>query len=396
MADAPTLWKLAPAAVPKPWGLVHGTALDLTGIEVGVGELWLASAQTGAGNYSTVVADPPLRKTLAALLAEAADDGRDALAQLLGPTALDHLRANPHRGKSEAWHIRAAVGRVGVVAGPRTQEDAQRLQSIIMQEGLEPRPERWSDEVRELFGVIEPLRGGETFLALAGALHTMFAIGPGSVLVIDEIQQGYGEALLPTLTKILMVQNDVLSVQVHPDGATVAAAAEGRLKIEQDLQANPTVRVYDFGRRPGEYPELGFRLVRPEAGLRRVPPVKVTAAEGRQYEALVADPHFVKARHTLRDGAVCGLGAAYGSYHVLHCLEGAVTLDAGSGAMAVRRGETVLVPGCFETALRMAADGDAAVFDDSLPSIPALEEFLVSHGATETDVRALLDPPRAR
>ena len=56
--DNPGLWKLEPAAVNKPWGLVHSGVMSATGIRVGLGELWLASAQTGAGNYSNTVADP--------------------------------------------------------------------------------------------------------------------------------------------------------------------------------------------------------------------------------------------------------------------------------------------------------------------------------------------------
>ncbi|MCK4300713.1 MAG: hypothetical protein KAX80_14320, partial [Planctomycetes bacterium] len=256
----PGLWKLAPAIVTKPWGLVHGGAPRFTGIEMGLGEFWLASAQTGPGNYSNVVVEPALRKTLAELLQQASAEGRDAIEPLLGARVLSHLKDNPHRGKTEAWHIRAAEGRTGVAAGPRSGEDAAHLERIIRTQGLEPNIEAWSDEVRRLFGLIEPLRGGEVFLAPAGTLHTMFAVGPDSALIIDEVQQGYGESLLPTLSKILLVQDDLLSVQVHPGDETVADAAQGRLEIKQDLQANPTVRVYDFGRRPGEYPELGFEL----------------------------------------------------------------------------------------------------------------------------------------
>ena len=62
--DKPGLWKLAPAAVMKPWGLVHKEVLELSGIQLGLGELWLASAQTGRGNYSNTVIEPALRKSI--------------------------------------------------------------------------------------------------------------------------------------------------------------------------------------------------------------------------------------------------------------------------------------------------------------------------------------------
>jgi mannose-6-phosphate isomerase class I len=390
----PALMKLTPAAVTKPWGLVHESAERITGIGAAIGELWLASAQTGPGNYSNTVARPALKRSLADAMEELRGD-EAALRDLIGPTPLQHLQDNPHRGKTEAWYIRRAEGRTGVVAGPRTQQQADRLQDIIMNEGLAPHPEQWSEEVRELFGIIEPLEGGEMFLTPAGALHTMFAIGRESVLIMDEIQQGYGEALVPTLTKILMVQDNLLSVQVHPGDRTVAKQAEGELDIEQDLQDNPTVRVYDFGRRPGEYPKLGFKLVDPDNGLRRVPPVTVER-DGWTHEVLVADPHFAKARLTIPYGRAADLGPHCGSYHVLHCLKGRVMLHAREDELALSRGETVLVPACMEDGLKLTGEEDSTVFDDALPQVPALTEFLVKHGAAEARVQALLDPPPAR
>ncbi len=391
----PQLWKLAPVAVTKPWGLVHRGALELTGIEAGVGELWLASAQTGPGNYSNTVVEPALRRTLADLLEEARAQGEGALEPLLGEAVLCHLRENPHRGKTEAWYIRDVSGRTGLASGARTRRDADRLQDLIQGGGLPPHVESWSDQARELFGVIEPLAGGEAFLTPAGTLHTMFAVGPDSRLIIDELQQGYGDGLLPTLSKILMVQNDLLSVQVHPDDRTVADVAEGRLRIDQDLQANPTVRIYDFGRRPGEYPELGFRLVDPDAGLRRVSPVRVEVNGRHSVEVMVADPHFVRSRLCLRAGA-CDLGLRHGSYRTLHCLCGSAELRVPGGAMAMRRGETAFVPACFEAALRVETETGCALFDDALPDLAALTDFLEAHGAGSDRVEALLDPPRAQ
>ena len=390
----PVLWKLAPAAVNKPWGLVNDEARRLAGVDVGVGEFWLASAQTGPGNYSNTIAEPSLRMTLAEALREAKADGAETLESLIGARAAAHLSANPHRGKTESWHIRSVEGRTGVAAGPRTKDDAERLERIIRSQGLPPDVTRWSDEVCELFGLILPLQGGEVFLAPAGALHTMFAIGPESRLIIDEIQQGYGEALLPTLSKILCVQDNLLSVQVHPNDETVAAAAEGQMDIDQDLQANPTVRIYDFGRRPGEYPELGFRLVDPEAGLLRVQPVTVGPSDGVTVEAMVAAPEFVKCRLRL-SGARTDLQPLHGSYRVLHCSEGQAEVSANSRTVALARGETVLVPAALEAATVVRAEGECVLFDDAFPDIPALSAFLGRHGASVESIESLLSPPRA-
>ncbi len=393
--ERPGLWKLEPEVVTKPWGLVHQSAQDITGIQVGLGELWLASAQTGPGNYSNTVSDPVLRRTLAGLLEEAAAEGGAALRQLLGPRALRHLQENPHRGKTEAWYVRMAQGRTGVVAGPRTAEDAERLKEIIQTDGLRPDIESWSEEVRQLLGIIEPLKGGQVFMVPAGTLHTMFAVGPDSRLIIDELQQGYGEALLPTLSKILLVQDDLLSVQVHPDDATVAAAAEGRLSIRQNLQENPTVRVYDFGRRPGEYPDLGFRLTDPGAGLRLAEPLRVTVARGHACEVMMADPNLARNRHLLEAGAQADLGPRYGSYRVLHCLRGEVELQVPGRAMVLLRGETAFVPGCLEDDLRMMARTDCELFDDAFPDITVLSSFLGCRGVQAGQIEALLSPPRA-
>ncbi|MHC4591553.1 MAG: hypothetical protein ACYS8L_02530 [Planctomycetota bacterium] len=389
------LWKLAPVAVAKPWGLVHGDAANFTGIGTGLGELWLASAQTGPGNYSNAVVEPPLRSTLAELLGEAAEDGPAALELLLGKRAAAHLGDNPHRGKTEAWHVRAAAGRTGLAAGPGSAEDARRLEQLIQTDGLEPDVESWSEEVRRLLGLIEPLEGGEVFLVPAGTLHTMFAVGKDSCLIIDEVQQGYGQSPLPTLSKILMVQNDLLSIQVHPDDDTVAALAEGRIEVAQDLQANPTVRVYDFGRRPGEYPELGFKLVDADAGLRRVEPVKVDVNEGQSIEVMLACPHFVKSRIRLRAAGTYDLGPRYGSYRVLHCLCDAAELSAGGVTMPAQRGDTVFVPAQLEDELRITVDGDCALFDDAFPDVAALTTFLGTRGVEAGRIEALLDPPRA-
>ena len=390
--ENPGLWKLAPAVVTKPWGIVHEDVFKFTGIEVGLGELWLASAQTGSGNYSNVVVEPALRKTLAELLEEASAGG--GLEDLLGEQAAARLGETPHRGKTEAWLVRAARGRTGVAAGPATAEDAARLKQIILTEGLPPDVTAWSEEVRRLFGLVEPLQGGEVFLAPAGTLHTMFAVGPQSRLIIDEIQQGYGESILPTLSKVLCVQDDLLSVQVHPDDATVARAAAGELKVAQDLQANPTVRLYDFGRRPGVDPELGFRLVDPAAGLRRVAPVAVETDGGGRTEVMLTNPNFTRARVSLPAGRIHPLAPCHGSYRVLHWLEGAAELSGNARTVSVRRGETVFVPACIEPELRIEPSEDSVYFDDALAEVAAVTKFMAACGAGPAEIEQLLGPPR--
>ncbi len=387
--------QLAPEAVLKPWGLRHGGVAACSSITVGVGELWLASAQTGPGNRSNTIVAPHLGKTLAEVLREAAAQGDAALEALIGPRPLAALKENPYRGKTEAWYVREVAGRTGVVAGPRTSEQKERIRALLESGEVGADIENWPTEVRELFGTIEPLKGGEAFLVLCGTLHTMFAIGPESRLIIDEIQQGYGDCPLPTLSKILMVQDSLLSVQVHPCDETVAALARGELRIEQDLSANPTVRISDFGRRPGEYPDLGMRLTKVEVGARLVRPVAVTLEGGATLEFMIACRHFAKSRLTLPAGVRTALKPLYGSYRVLHCTRGSVRLEADGAESHLAPGETALVPGTLEGSLAVTAESNSQLFDDAMPDLDAIRAMLLDSGASAADVDGLLDPPRA-
>lgn len=390
------LLKLAPESVQKPWGLSRcpeqGTALGPYPVRDGTGELWLASAQTGPGNYSNTVVEPSLGTTLAEVLAQAQARGRGELLALLGQTALAALERTPHRGKTEAWIVREVKGHTGVASGPRTQEHLDRLRDMVVRRDLGPDVASWPPDVRELLGLIEPLCGGEVFLVPCGTLHTMFAIGADGRLVIEEIQQGYGAGLLPTLSKILMVQDSVLSVQVHPCDELVGRVAEGELKVDQNLEANPTVRVYDFGRRPGEYPELGFQLTDVRAGSRRVTPIQVRPSPDVTWEVLVACPQFVRARLSLAAGAASALAPRHGSYRVLHCTDGSCVLEGGVGQLTLDAAETVFVPGDLEGEVRVVARSDCSILDDAVPDLGSLRAFLASHGR---QADALLDPPRA-
>jgi len=151
--------KLAPQAVLKPWGLRHAGVRRYTGVAVGVGELWLASAQTGPGNYPSPVLEPSPGTTLAELLQAAADRGEGALVRLLGPRGMAVLRASPHRGKTESWHVRHARGRTGFVCGPRTPGQLSELKEAVLRGEISPDVTEWTGRVRELLGVLEPGRG---------------------------------------------------------------------------------------------------------------------------------------------------------------------------------------------------------------------------------------------
>ncbi len=389
------LYKLDTAPVIKPWGLKHGEALSATGVSVGLGELWLASAQTGEGNYASDIDEPALSCDLNELLTEAAGTGEGELEPLLGQKSLQIFQENPHRGKTEAWLVREASGRAGFAAGPRTSEQCRELEELVTGPGLTPHIEDWPPEVCDLFGIIEPVQAGEVYMVPAGTLHTMFAIGEDSHLVVDEIQQGYGTSWLPTLSKILMVQNSLLSVQVHPSDETVKKVAEGEKDIDQNLEENPTVRVYDFGRRPGEYPELGFELTDVEAGLRTVEPVSVRENDRVTVRVMVAHEYFAKKQLLIEAGGSTDLGPRMRSYHVLHCISGEAVLETRNGRMRCERGETVFVPAKLENEVTVTTGDGCEMFDDCVPEISTLQQYLGDRGAESDDVEALFNPPRA-
>ena len=391
----PKILKLAPQPVIKPWGLIHGQALSLTSVRLGVGEFWLASAQTGEGNYSNVVCEPPYGISLARLLEDAAEQGDATLGLLLGEGALAALKANPHRGKTEAWHVRATEGRTGFVSGPRTAEELAELKKLVARGALDADVERWPDEVRALLGVVEPLSAGEVYLVPCGTLHTMYAIGEESLLVIDELQQGYGQSRLPTLSKVLMVQDSLESLQVHPCDETVAAAAMGEIELDQNLELNPTVRVSDFGRGREQHPELGFQLTDVNAGLQRVPAVEVRPAEAVSVRVLVADSHFVKSWIGLGRATRWHLGPIYGSYRVLHCWRGVATLSARGSCTQLEAGETAFVPGALERGLQIESASGCSLFDDAFPRLAALRAFLRENGASDEQIEGVLTPQRA-
>ncbi len=387
--------KLKPHSVLKPWGVIHHAVENITGISVGLGELWLASAQKGEGNVANDVLNSDFDGDLAALLSEA--DNQAKLEKWLGSTPAGLLKNSDYRGKTEAWVVRDAAGMAGFAAGPADEQAKARLKSLLTGPGLTPDVRDWDAHVRELFGLITPVQPGDAFLVPAGTLHTMFALGGDSRLIVDEIQQGYGSGLLPTLSKTLLVENSLLSVQVHPNDETVRQSASGELDIAQDLQANPTVRVYDFGRRPGEYPDLGFKLTDTEAGLRSIPTVTIES-EGKAVEFLVACRQFFMNKISLEKSAIMAAAKdlpVFGSYRILHATKGEVEIKTSANTVMLSKGETVFVPGEAEPELELRSRAGAKLYDQGVPDLGLLRSWMIEHGQMADVTESFLKPPRA-
>lgn len=386
---------LEPAAVLKPWGLRSRRIKQVTGCSVGIGEIWIASAQDGPGNVSNRI---PAEKhiTLAHVLMQADPaNGQERAIEILGAKAVEAIENTPLRGKTEAWYIRKVVGRVGVVGGPQSAEGMAWLKARLSRGAIAPNPGEWPEEMRKAFGVIEPVKEGDAFLVKPGTIHTMFGIDEGSYMIIDEIQQGYGDGPLPTLSKILLVENSILSLQLHPSDDEVAQNQKSQDLDVQDLATNPTVRLYDFERDRETDFELGLKLARPGHGLSRPETVTFKLPGGAVVAVMVVDEHFVKERVTIPEKGEYTPTPRQDSYRILHCAAGDFTVHTDRGDCAVKHGQTVLLCANAESSTVTTMRG-TVIIHDFYPDLGSYVDFLKARGdALDGNLDKLLNPPPA-
>lgn len=383
---------LEPEGILKPWGLMSRRIRRITGCRFGVGEIWLASAQEGPGNVSNRLPLGDRWVTLASYLAgDSPEEGERRQRRVLGDKALEDMARTPYRGKTEAWYVRDVVGRVGIASGPRTQDDADFLRKEVRRGAILPQVENWSAEIRRALGVIEPVSAGDVFLVKPGTIHTMFAIGEDSHMIIDEIQQGYGDGLLPTLSKILLVENSVLSLQVHPSDREVAMNQRSQDPNVQDLSTNPTVRLYDFERDRTCDSDLAFSIARAGGGLTRPEPVSFVAPGGATVTALVVDPHFVKELVRIEPGAEYWPGPPMAVYRIVHCSEGRLHIETDHEALDIVQGQTVLLTADASSG-SITAPGGGTIIQDFCPDVAVYVEYLAGQVRAPSKIDKLVNP----
>lgn len=227
---------MQPELVKKPWGITD--VEKYTGISTDnqkYGEVWLASAhitelkegQDGAQSNKICNSDLNLNQLIS------------KFPKLLGETEVD---SRP-KGKTECWYFREVIGEVKIVTGLKSHITKERFKQMI-EEGYFDNNPNFEDLENNLIETVI-VQKGDAYLLEPGTVHTIYPTDKDSFAIIDEVQQGFGNNNLPTISKILMV-NDLLSLQVHPSDEQVRNTTDTTLK--QQFLAEPTIRIYDFGR----------------------------------------------------------------------------------------------------------------------------------------------------
>ncbi len=130
--------------------------------------------------------------------------------------------------------------------------------------------------------------------------------------------------------------------------------------------------------------------------MRRAQPVTAEVGPGHVCEIILADTRWVKARTRLAAGRTYDLAPCYGSYRVLHFLQGEAEVLVDSRSMKAQRGDTIFVPACLESQVRIEVHADCTFFDDAFPAITVLTRFLGTRGSDAAQIESLLSPPKAR
>ena len=208
------MYILEPIIIEKPWGVTPHLIKWITGVNVPggnlVGELWIASGLKSLKDKANRVSNAPAGTTIADIVAKDPDG-------FLGAGSLPPAESC---GKTEAWYVRDVKGDVRTITGLREGIGKKEFIKLI-KEGYFDEFHSFEELENEVF-TIHRFERGAFYVMLPGTLHTIYAPGKESHIVIDEIQQGFGDNALPILSKILFVSNSELSVQVHPSDSDVS------------------------------------------------------------------------------------------------------------------------------------------------------------------------------
>ena len=379
------IFRLEPVLVAKPWGAPPDLWRAETGVEFPAdagdryGEAWTASAyeaKEGFTNRATPAAggDP---RTVAGL-------AREFGAALTGPRGA--RGPDEARGKTEAWYVRAVGGPVKFVTGLRPEVTPADFREAIASGLLENPPGLEALEER-LVTTLAP-EPGTALVLKPGALHTIWPMEPEAWVVFDEVQQAYGDSRLATLSKILFVQGEPLSLQIHPSDKLVAE--ETRPEVAERYRTEPTIRASDLGRGRPTQPDLAaeiaaYGLVASSA----TEPIGFEVAPGARRTIEVANSMFAAERYDLEAGAEVRLGPEPGSYRVLVVARGSGRFETrGGGPVACGRGEAYLLPAAGGE-WRIGADEPMRVMVNYVPDVAALAADLRKLGYADDRIAGL-------
>jgi mannose-6-phosphate isomerase class I len=365
-SSAEELYVLEPLLVKKPWGIGDRAFFNLSGVrppEPGIyGEIWTASAQDldiGAASSNRVSASKKGRES--SLLSDLV---RKYGTALLGEGADALLKSSPKRGKTESWYIRKVVGNVKIITGLQSHITRERFERMIAEGYFHQTLD--IDHLEADLVTTEVAREGDTYIVKAGTLHTIWPLTPESYVVIDELQQGFGSSLLPTLSKVLLVRQ-VLSLQVHPDDHRVAH--ERRPDVARRFAIEPTIRVSDFGRGRDIQPELTPELIDfGNVSCSRTSPLVEELNNQASRTHLLANQQFAKDRYVILRGGVASVRPDSFSYRMLHVSKGSARVVSDRLSYDIRMGQTLLLP-AWTPELLVIANEDTEFLVDYVPDL---------------------------
>jgi mannose-6-phosphate isomerase len=202
------------------------------------------------------------------------------------------------------------------------------------------------EQARELEG--EPRGKSEAWYILAAE--------PGSQLIVG-VQPGTPPGMLVqairdnTLERMLVyAQVDVGDVLPVSPG-TIHALGPGLLIYEIQQSSDLTYRLYDWGRMglDGKPRPLHVEKSLAVARLDSLPEIKHTTGNSLPVVDIVQSAYFTTMLHQMnpRNGTQITLDTNGWQFHILTCVEGWVTVEAGDTQLQVNTGQTALIPACL-------------------------------------------------
>ncbi len=201
------------------------------------------------------------------------------------------------------------------------------------------------EQARELDG--EPRGKSEAWYILRAQPGAQLIMGVQPGTPADSLAQAIRNNRLERLLVYADVQpGDVLPVTP----GTVHALGPGLLIYEIQQSSDLTYRLYDWGRLglDGKPRPLHVEKSLAVANLDSLPPIKHTAGNNMPVVDIVQTPYFTTLLHQMnpRNGTRIILDTQGRQFHILTCVEGQTTVEAGDALLDIPMGQTALIPAC--------------------------------------------------
>ncbi len=195
----------------------------------------------------------------------------------------------------------------------------------------------------------------------------VLATEPGAQLIMG-VQPGtppdaLAQAIYDNTLERLLVYTEVQVGDVLPvTPGTIHALGPGLLIYEIQQSSDLTYRLYDWGRMglDGKPRPLHIEKSLAVSNLQSLPEIKHTGGNAMPVVDIVQTPYFTTLLHQLtpRNGTRITLDTQARQFHILTCIEGDVTIEAGDTRLDVAMGQTALIPASVG---RYTLAGDARV-----------------------------------